>query len=213
MPGRAVPAIALAWAALAGCRQDMHDQAKVEALEGSNFFEDGRGSRPLVAGTVPRGGLRLDAHDFTGRVGEAFADAFPAAVTRESLVRGRERYDIFCAPCHDRVGNGLGMIVRRGFRRPPSLHIDRLQLTKALSNEWAGKGVNVNAIAPGYMRTDNTAALQADPVRSKEILARIPANRWGEPSDLEGAVVFLASPASDYLHGHIMVVDGGWCGR
>jgi len=87
------------------------------------------------------------------------------------------------------------------------------QLTKALSNEWAGKGVNVNAIAPGYMRTDNTAALQADPIRSKEILSRIPANRWGEPSDLEGAIVFLASPASDYLHGHIMAVDGGWCGR
>ena len=87
------------------------------------------------------------------------------------------------------------------------------QLTKALSNEWAGKGVNVNAIAPGYMRTDNTAALQADPVRSKEILSRIPANRWGEPSDLEGAVVFLSSPASDYLSGHVMAVDGGWCGR
>lgn len=87
------------------------------------------------------------------------------------------------------------------------------QLTKALSNEWAGKGINVNAIAPGYMRTDNTAALQADPVRSKEILSRIPAHRWGEPSDLEGAVVFLASAASDYLHGHILTVDGGWCGR
>ncbi len=87
------------------------------------------------------------------------------------------------------------------------------QLTKALSNEWAGKGVNVNAIAPGYMRTDNTAALQADPVRSKEILSRIPANRWGEPGDLEGAVVFLASSASDYLSGHVMAVDGGWCGR
>jgi 2-deoxy-D-gluconate 3-dehydrogenase len=87
------------------------------------------------------------------------------------------------------------------------------QLTKALSNEWSGKGVQVNAIAPGYMRTDNTAALQADPVRSKEILSRIPANRWGEPSDLEGAVVFLASAASDYLSGHVMAVDGGWCGR
>jgi 2-deoxy-D-gluconate 3-dehydrogenase len=87
------------------------------------------------------------------------------------------------------------------------------QLTKALSNEWAGKGINVNAIAPGYMRTDNTAALQADPIRSKEILSRIPANRWGEPRDLEGAVIFLASAASDYLDGHIMAVDGGWCGR
>jgi 2-deoxy-D-gluconate 3-dehydrogenase len=87
------------------------------------------------------------------------------------------------------------------------------QLTKALSNEWTARGVNVNAIAPGYMRTDNTAALQADPVRSKEILSRIPAARWGEPSDLDGAVLFLASSASDYLSGHILAVDGGWCGR
>ncbi|MSU70525.1 MAG: SDR family NAD(P)-dependent oxidoreductase [Opitutaceae bacterium] len=87
------------------------------------------------------------------------------------------------------------------------------QLTKALSNEWSAKGVNVNAIAPGYMRTDNTAALQADAVRSKEILSRIPAGRWGAPSDLEGAIVFLASSASDYLSGHVMAVDGGWCGR
>jgi 2-dehydro-3-deoxy-D-gluconate 5-dehydrogenase len=87
------------------------------------------------------------------------------------------------------------------------------QLTKALSNEWAGRGVQVNAIAPGYMRTDNTAALQADPIRAREILSRIPAGRWGEPADLEGAVVFLASAASDYLSGHILTVDGGWCGR
>ncbi len=87
------------------------------------------------------------------------------------------------------------------------------QLTKALSNEWAGRGVTVNALAPGYMRTDNTAALQADPVRSREILSRIPAGRWGEPADLEGAVVFLASPASHYLSGHVLPVDGGWCAR
>jgi 2-deoxy-D-gluconate 3-dehydrogenase len=71
----------------------------------------------------------------------------------------------------------------------------------------------VNAIAPGYMRTDNTAALQGDPVRSKEIIGRIPAGRWGEPGDMEGAVVFLASSASDYLSGHVMIVDGGWSGR
>jgi 2-deoxy-D-gluconate 3-dehydrogenase len=87
------------------------------------------------------------------------------------------------------------------------------QLTKALSNEWAGRGVQVNAIAPGYMRTANTQALQDDAVRSKEILARIPAGRWGEPSDLAGAVVFLASAASNYLSGHVLAVDGGWCGR
>jgi len=87
------------------------------------------------------------------------------------------------------------------------------QLTKALSNEWAVGGVQVNAIAPGYMRTDNTAALQADPVRSQEILGRIPAGRWGEPADVEGTIVFLASAASDYLSGQVLAVDGGWCGR
>lgn len=87
------------------------------------------------------------------------------------------------------------------------------QLTKALANEWSAHGVQVNAIAPGYMRTDNTAALQADAARSTEILSRIPAGRWGEPGDLGGAVVFLASAASDYMAGHILVVDGGWCAR
>ena len=87
------------------------------------------------------------------------------------------------------------------------------QLTKALANEWAGKGVNVNAIAPGYIATDITAALRADPVRNETILARIPAGRWGEPVDLKGAVVFLASAAADYVHGEILTVDGGWMAR
>ena len=87
------------------------------------------------------------------------------------------------------------------------------QLTKALSNEWAAKGVNVNAIAPGYMHTDNTAALRADPVRSTQIMQRIPAGRWGTPEDMAGAVIYLASPASDYIHGHVLVVDGGWLAR
>ena len=87
------------------------------------------------------------------------------------------------------------------------------QLTKALANEWAGRGINVNAIAPGYMRTDNTTALQQDETRNRQILERIPAGRWGEPSDLAGAAVFLASSASDYVNGHVLVVDGGWMGR
>jgi 2-deoxy-D-gluconate 3-dehydrogenase len=86
-------------------------------------------------------------------------------------------------------------------------------LTKAFANEWAPKGVNVNAIAPGYMATDNTAALRADEERSEQILQRIPAGRWGSPSDMGGAAVFLASRASDYIHGHILVVDGGWMAR
>jgi len=87
------------------------------------------------------------------------------------------------------------------------------QLTKALANEWAAKGVTVNAIAPGYMRTDNTAALRADPVRNRQILERIPAGRWGEPEDVVGAAVFLAAPASAYVTGHVLAVDGGWLGR
>jgi 2-deoxy-D-gluconate 3-dehydrogenase len=87
------------------------------------------------------------------------------------------------------------------------------QLTKALANEWASKGVNVNAIAPGYIRTENTAALQADPTRNRQILERIPAARWGEAKDLGGAAVFLCSLASDYVNGHVLVVDGGWMGR
>ncbi|WP_416444893.1 SDR family NAD(P)-dependent oxidoreductase [Leeuwenhoekiella sp. A16] len=87
------------------------------------------------------------------------------------------------------------------------------QLTMALSNEWAGKGVQVNAIAPGYIATDNTEALRDDPDRSASILGRIPAGRWGEPQDFKGPIVFLASAASDYMSGHVMTVDGGWMGR
>lgn len=87
------------------------------------------------------------------------------------------------------------------------------QLTKALANEWAGKGVNVNAIAPGYIATDNTQALQDDEVRSKSILERIPAGRWGKPEDFAGPAVFLASSASNYVSGEILTVDGGWMGR
>ena len=86
-------------------------------------------------------------------------------------------------------------------------------LTRAFANEWAARGINVNAIAPGYMATANTAALRSDQKRSQQIMERIPAGRWGDPRDLAGAAVFLSSPASDYVHGHIVVVDGGWLAR
>lgn len=86
-------------------------------------------------------------------------------------------------------------------------------LTKAFANEWAGKGINVNAIAPGYIATDNTKALRDDPARSEQILARIPAGRWGEPDDFKGPVLLLASEAGAYMHGTVMLVDGGWMGR
>ena len=87
------------------------------------------------------------------------------------------------------------------------------QLTKAFANEWARYGINVNAIAPGYMETDNTQALRNDPNRSRQILDRIPACRWGTPQDVAGAAVFLSSPAANYIHGHVLAVDGGWLAR
>ena len=87
------------------------------------------------------------------------------------------------------------------------------QLTKALANEWAVRGVNVNAIAPGYISTENTAALRSDATRNRQILERIPAGRWGEPDDIAGAAVFLCSSASNYVHGQVLAVDGGWLGR
>ena len=111
----------------AGCRQDMHDQPKYEPLEESPFFEDGRSARPLLPETVPRGYLREDAHLYTGKAGNADAETFPFPITGEVLERGRERFNIFCSVCHGRLGDGEGMIARRGFRRPPSYHIDRLR--------------------------------------------------------------------------------------
>jgi 2-deoxy-D-gluconate 3-dehydrogenase len=117
---------------------------------------------------------------------------------------------------HGKIVNIASLLAFQGGILVPSYAAAKggvMQLTKALANEWAGRGVNVNAIAPGYMRTENTKALQEDPVRAPQILARIPAGRWGEPTDLAGPVVFLASKASDYLNGHVLVVDGGWMGR
>jgi hypothetical protein len=116
---------------LVGCDQAMDRQAKVKPYQESAFFPGGQGSRPPVAGTVPQGGLRLDDHFFRGKEGTAFADTFPFAIARKDLERGRERYDIFCAPCHDRAGTGRGIIVQRGYRAPPSMHLDRLRQAPA----------------------------------------------------------------------------------
>ncbi|MBP1634597.1 MAG: quinol:cytochrome c oxidoreductase monoheme cytochrome subunit [Acidobacteria bacterium] len=121
-------AAALAATLLAGgCRQDMHDQPKYRALRQSDFFPDQRAARPLVEGTVARGLLNDDDLLNTGKVNGQLAAEFPFPVTAEVVARGRERFDIFCSPCHDRTGGGNGMIVRRGYRRPPTFHQDRLR--------------------------------------------------------------------------------------
>jgi mono/diheme cytochrome c family protein len=117
----------LALAALPACRQDMHDQPKYIPLRPSRFFADGRSARPLLEGTVARGHLNDDAPFYTGKLNDKPLDAFPVPVTRDLLSRGQDRFNIYCAPCHDRTGSGLGMVVRRGYRRPPSYHTDRLR--------------------------------------------------------------------------------------
>jgi hypothetical protein len=115
--------------ALAGaaCRQDMHDQPRYKPYAKSDFFNDGRSARPLLAGTVARGHLRGDDVLFTGKQGAAFAADLPFPLTPEVLARGRERFTIFCTPCHGQTGNGDGMVVRRGYRRAASYHTDRLR--------------------------------------------------------------------------------------
>jgi len=110
-----------------GCRQDMHDAPRYEAYEKSDFFGDARSMRPQVAGTVARGQLREDAALFTGKVGAAFLPRIPIPVSAQLVHRGRQRYDIYCAPCHGLAGRGDGIVVRRGYRAPSSLHIDRLR--------------------------------------------------------------------------------------
>jgi len=110
-----------------GCRQDMHDQPKYTPLRGSTFFGDDRSARPVVAGAVARGQLHDDTLLYTGKVNGADATVFPFAIDEVRLRRGQERFNIYCSPCHARTGEGDGMIVRRGYRRPPSYHDQRLR--------------------------------------------------------------------------------------
>jgi hypothetical protein len=121
-------AVLIALAAGVGCRQDMHDQPKYIPLRPSDFFGDGRSERPLIEGTVARGHLDDDTAYYTGRGPDGtFVNEFPFPVTKEVVERGQNRFNIYCAPCHDRLGNGDGRVVRRGYRHPPSYHIDRLR--------------------------------------------------------------------------------------
>jgi cytochrome c553 len=137
-------------AGLAGCRQDMHDQPKYKPLGRSDFFADQRASRPLVEGTVARGQLRDDTYFYTGMVGNTPGDVMPFPVTMEVLERGQQRFNIYCAPCHSRLGNGKGMIPSRGFPagKPPSYHIERLR--KAPVGYFFDVATNGFGIMQGY---------------------------------------------------------------
>lgn len=155
---------------------------------------------------------RADAVDFTEEDWDAVVDTNLKSVFFLCQAAGRH----MIANGGGKIINIASMLTFQGGIRVPSYTASKSGiggLTKLLANEWATKGVNVNAIAPGYIATNNTAALQADEVRNKSIIDRIPAGRWGDPSDLGGAAVFLASRAADYVQGHILAVDGGWLAR
>ena len=155
---------------------------------------------------------RADSLDFTEADWDAVIDTNLKSVFFLCQSAGRH----MVARGRGKIINIASMLTFQGGVRVPSYTASKSGiggLTKLLANEWAAKGVNVNAIAPGYIATNNTAALQADETRNRQILERIPAGRWGVADDLGGAAVFLAAPASDYVNGHVLAVDGGWLAR
>jgi 2-deoxy-D-gluconate 3-dehydrogenase len=155
---------------------------------------------------------RNDAVDFTEEDWDAVVDTNLKSVFFLSQAAARH----MISQGKGKIINIASMLSFQGGIRVPSYTASKsgvAGLTKLLANEWAAKGINVNAIAPGYIATNNTAALQADENRNRSIMERIPAGRWGDPSDLGGAAVFLSSSASDYVQGHILAVDGGWLAR
>jgi 2-deoxy-D-gluconate 3-dehydrogenase len=155
---------------------------------------------------------RSDAAETTPEDFSAVIDINVMRVWELSQAAGRQ----MLAQGRGKIINVASLLAFQGGVRVPAYTAAKhavAGLTKALANEWAARGVNVNAIAPGYMATDNTQALRDDPDRSRQLMERIPAGRWGAPDDLAGAVIYLASRASDYVHGHVLVVDGGWLAR
>ncbi len=155
---------------------------------------------------------RADSVDFTEEDWDAVIDTNLKSVFFLCQAAGRH----MIAQGAGKIINIASMLTFQGGIRVPSYTASKSGvggLTKLLANEWSAKGINVNAIAPGYIATNNTTALQADETRNRQIVDRIPAGRWGKASDLGGAAVFLSSSASDYIHGHVLAVDGGWLAR
>jgi mono/diheme cytochrome c family protein len=178
-------------ASLMSCRQDMHDQPKFKGYRGTSFYPDKRSVRPVVEDTVARGQLREDEKFYTGKSDGKPVTQLPVPLTRELLARGRERFDIFCSPCHDRTGHGLGTVVRRGYRRPNSLHIDRLRESPVgyfydvMSNGFGAMSDYASQIEPAdrwaiaaYIRAlqlSQRATLADVPEQERARLAAVPA--------------------------------------
>jgi mono/diheme cytochrome c family protein len=178
------PACLLALA-VSGCRQDMHDQPKYKPFHESDFFGDRRSARPLVEGTVARGMLREDTHLYAGKVDGALAETFPFPVTAAVLQRGRERYGIYCTPCHGLAGNGDGMIVSRGYRKPSSFHVDRLRAERpgyffdVITNGF-GAMPDYAAQIPVEDRWAIVGYVRALQLSQNATVADVPAERRGE---------------------------------
>ena len=191
-------------------RGDLHDRSVPRALVEQTIRRFGRIDILINNAGIIR---RAPAVEYSEEDWDAVIEINLSSVFRLSQLAGRHMIE---QGRGGKIVNIASLLSFQGGITVPAYAASKggvAQLTKALANEWAAKGINVNAIAPGYMRTDNTAALQRDETRNRQILERIPAGRWGEPHDLAGAAVFLSSAASDYLHGHVLVIDGGWMGR
>lgn len=188
---------------------DLADTKRISTMVGEALTQC-----PRIDILVNNAGIirRSDAVDFTEADWDAVMDVNLKSTFFLTQMLGRRMIEAG----YGKVINIASMLSFQGGIRVASYTASKSAiagLTRLLANEWAGKGVNVNAIAPGYIATNNTKSLRADDRRNQDILARIPAGRWGEPSDIGGAAVFLAAPASDYVHGAIMPVDGGWLAR
>ena len=183
--------LSAALAAGLGCRQDMFDQPKVRPLQSSTFFADGRASRPLPEDTVARGQLRGDELLYTGRIGGIVADAFPFPVTKAVLDRGQERFDVFCSPCHGRTGYGDGMIVQRGFKPPPSFHIDRLRQAPA------GHFFDVMTNGFGVMYDYRSRVTPEDRWAIAAYIRALQLSQHASASDLDEAKAAAAKPGKE----------------
>ena len=191
---RAIGVVAMSLA-LAGCRQDMHDAPSYDPLQASPFFANGAASRTLVANTVARGMLREDVHLNEGKVDGRLATSFPMPVTAEVMARGRERFNVFCSPCHGRTGSGNGMVVQRGFRAPPSYHEDRLRnapvgyFFDVMTNGF-GAMQDYASQVPVADRWAIAAYIRALQLSQRATVADVPANRRADldrPAVVPGA--------------------------
>jgi len=187
-------AVCAAVLSASACRQDMHDQPRYEPFERSDFFLDQRAVRPVPAGTVARGHLDADDHLYRGLVGDEPAKTFPMPVTAELMTRGRERYNIYCSPCHDRTGSGRGMIVQRGYPRPISFHEDRLR--QAVPGYFYSAIANGFGVMPSYAmqvpvddRWAIIAYIRALQLSAHAALADVPEAARGELDRPVGATV------------------------